>query len=267
MSDEVVSPARPGDNGAMTMRAPPPPPAAPAPRPAPDPGPAVPPLEPGDHLTRDEFERRFDATPGLKRAELIEGVVYMPPAVRWDHHANPHADLICWLVHYRASTPGVQVGAEGSIRLDLENEPQPDATVIIAPEHGGRARVSADDYVEGAPELVAEVAASTVGMDLNTKMRVYRRNGVQEYLVWRVRDREVDWFALRGGQYERLVPGPDGITRSDVFPGLWLDAASLVRGDVATVLKVLQQGLATPEHAAFVARLGAPPPPTEPPRP
>ena len=221
------------------------------------PGPAagVAPLDNGDHLTRDEFERRFDATPGLKKAELIEGVVYMPPAVRWDHHAGPHADLITWLGVYRAGTPGVRVGAEGSLRLDLDNEPQPDAAMLIEPASGGQARISADDYVEGAPELVAEVAASSVGMDLNTKLRVYRRNGVREYLVWRVRDAAIDWFVLRQGRYEPLTAGADGILRSEVFPGLWMDAAAMVRSDVAAVLRVLQQGLAAPEHAAFAARL------------
>jgi Uma2 family endonuclease len=224
----------------------------------PPPSPGVPPLENGDHLTRDEFERRFDATPGLKKAELIEGVVYMPPAVRWDHHAGPHADLITWFGVYRANTPGVQVGAEGSLRLDLDNEPQPDVAMLIDPGRGGQARVSADDYVEGAPELVAEVAASSVGMDLNTKLRVYRRNGVLEYLVWRVRDAAIDWFALKQGRYEPLTPGPDGIYRSEVFPGLWLDVAAMVRSDVAAVLRVLQQGLASPEHGAFVARLRPP---------
>ena len=149
----------------------------------------IPPLEAGDKLTRDEFERRYDATPGVRKAELIEGVVHMPPpAVRWDYHASPHADLIGWMTYYRSATPGVQAGDNGSIRLDLENEPQPDAALVILPEYGGRVRKSSDGYLEGAPELVAEVSASTESIDLNAKLRVYKRNGVREYLVWRVRD-------------------------------------------------------------------------------
>jgi hypothetical protein len=183
----------------------------------------LPPLESGDHLTRHEFERRYEAMPHLKKAELIEGVVYIPSPPRWHHHAVPHAELICWLGTYRAFTPGVQVGANGSIRLDLENELQPDAAMIIEPTRGGKVRLSDDDYIVGAPEMVAEVAASTVSMELNAKFRVYRRNNVCEYLVWRVHDEIIDWLALRESQYERLPLTSEGIYKSEVFPGLWLD--------------------------------------------
>ena len=110
-------------------------------------------------------------------------------------------------------------------------------------------------YVEGAPELVGEVAASSASFDLHTKLRVYRRNQVQEYIVWRVEDAMVDWFILRHGDYVRLPLNPAGIYQSEVFPGLWLDPAALVGDDLPTVLTVLQQGIATPEHAAYVAEL------------
>jgi Uma2 family endonuclease len=220
---------------------------------------ALPPLEPGDHLTREEFERRFDATPGLKRAELIEGVVYMSPALRWDFHARPDVRLSAWLMNYEIATPGVQAGSSPSIRLDLDNEPQPDAVMLITPTSGGRVKISQDNYVEGAPELVVEVSASTVSIDLNTKFRVYRRNGVREYTVWRVRDQAIDWFALRQGQYEKLPADSDGIIRSDVFPGLWLHGPALLAGDMAQVLKVLEQGVRTKEHADFVVALGTRP--------
>jgi Uma2 family endonuclease len=213
------------------------------------------PLEPGDHLTRDEFERRYDAMPEVKKAELIEGVVYMPSPVRWNRHACPHVNIILLLGVYAGYTPGVQAGDNGTLRLDLDNDPQPDGAMIILPSHGGKARLSADDYVEGGPELIVEVAASSASFDLHTKLRVYQRNGAQEYLVWRVLDRAVDWFVLRDNKYEPLEPGPDGLLRSAIFPGLWLDAAALMRGDVPTLLGVLQQGLAAPEHAAFVERL------------
>jgi Uma2 family endonuclease len=214
--------------------------------------PPIPPLETGDQLTRDEFERRYEAMPDRKKAELIEGVVYMPTPVRWNQHAGPHADLITWLGVFRAGTPGVRVGDNGTLRLDLENEPQPDAAMIVEPAWGGQARLSPDDYVEGAPELVAEVAASSVSIDLNTKLRVYRRNHVREYLVWRVLDRAVDWFTLRQNQFDRLSLDSPGFYRSEVFPGLWLDPDALARFDLAAVLRVLQQGMASPEHAAFV---------------
>lgn len=216
---------------------------------------AIPPLENGDQLTRAEFERRYDAMPDLKKAELIEGVVYMPSPVAFEKHSGPHFDLITWLGLYRLATPGMRGGDNGSIRLGLDNMPQPDVFLIILPTHGGQARISDDDYVIGAPELVAEVASSSVSYDLHAKLHVYCRNGVREYVVWRIKDQAIDWFLLREGRYERLATTAEGHYHSEVFPGLWLDPAALVRGDMATVARVAQQGLASPEHAAFVARL------------
>jgi hypothetical protein len=215
----------------------------------------IPPLENGDFLTRDEFERRYDAMPGLKKAELIEGVVHMPSPVRWKHHASPDNSFHSWLGYYQAFTPGVEAGGNASLRLDLDNEPQPDGALLILPSHGGQAKFSEDDYVVGSPELLGEIAASTVSIDLHTKFRVYRRNGVCEYVVWRVEDEAIDWFVLRHGQYDRLTPDAAGIYRSEVFPGLWLESAAMVRGDMATVLKTLQEGIASPEHAEFVSKL------------
>ena len=213
------------------------------------------PLEPGDRLTREEFERRYDAMPHIKKAELIEGVVYMPAPVRLEKHAGPHADLIWWLTHYRVYTPGVRSASNPTVRLDLDNEPQPDGLLIIEPSHGGKVVISADDYIEGSPDLAAEVAASTASFDLHTKFRVYRRNHVREYIVWRVLDEAIDWFVLHQSQYEPLPLSPAGYYQSEVFPGLWLDPAALARADLATVLRVLEQGLASPEHVAFVAQL------------
>ena len=223
---------------------------------------SVPPLENGDRLTRDEFERRYEAMPHLKKAELIEGVVYVPSPVRYRHHGAPHALLIGWLVQYAASTPGVEVSDNSTVRLDLDNEPQPDALLLIDPTCGGQTRFSSDDYIEGSPELVAEVATSSVSYDLHAKLHAYRRNGVREYIVWRVLEQAIDWFVLRAGQYERLPVDASGLLRSAVFPCLWLDPGALVRSDLATVLAVVQQGLGSPEHATFVARLH--PPPTTP---
>jgi Uma2 family endonuclease len=212
----------------------------------------VPPLVAGQRLTCAEFERRYDAMPHLKKAELIEGVVVMPSPVRVDHHGAPHSSLVMWLAVYRAHTPGVRAVDNGTIRLDETNEPQPDATLFIA--RGGQARVDEDDYLEGAPELVAEVSASRLAQDLGPRMEAYRRNGIKEYIVWRVDAAAIDWFILRGQQYE-LLPLPGGVYRSEVFPGLWLDPTALIGDDLVTVLQVLQQGLASAEHAAFVADL------------
>jgi Uma2 family endonuclease len=215
----------------------------------------IPELEPGDRLSRAEFRRRYEAKPSLKKAELIEGVVYMPSPVRIRRHGRPHAHFIYWLVSYEATTPGVIVADNASVLLDLDNEPQPDAVLLIGPDHGGQARINDDDYVERAPELVAEVAANTVSYDLNIKLNIYRRNGVKEYIVWRVLDRQIDWFVLRGGDFVRLPLDDGGLYRSEVFPGLWLDPAALVRGDTQRVLTTLQLGLASSDHADFVTRL------------
>lgn len=215
----------------------------------------VPPLQNGDQLSRDEFERRYRAMPGHVKAELIEGVVYMPSPVSHRKHAAPHVQLVTWLGTYWAATPGLSAGDNGTLRLDLDNEPQPDAYLLVLPEHGGQAKIDEDDYVEGAPELVAEVAATSANYDLHQKLNAYRRNRVREYIVRRTFDAALDWFVLREGRYEALAAAADGIIRSEVLPGLWLDAAALIRGDLAAVLEAVGHGIASPEHAAFVAQL------------
>ena len=215
----------------------------------------IPLLENGDRLTRDEFERRYDAMPDLKKAELIEGVVYVPSPVRFRHHGKPSRHLSTWLGNYEAATPGVEGGDNTSLRLDLDNEPQPDGFLRIDPARGGQSATSEDDFVEGAPELVAEVSSSTVSYDLHAKLGAYRRNGVREYIVWRVVDREVDWFVLEGSEYRRLEKDAAGVYRSRAFPGLWLDTKALIDGDLARVNAVLDEGLRLPEHAAFVEKL------------
>ena len=212
----------------------------------------TPPLQQGDHLTRAEFERRYSAMPQIKKAELIEGIVQMPSPVRYQSHGSPHIALAGWVWHYCMNTPGVGGADNATVRLDLDNEPQPDALIIREPSHGGRVVIGTDDYLEGAPELVAEIAASTVSIDLHTKLRIYRRNQVQEYIVWRVEDAAIDWFVLQDGEYVPMTLNAEGVYQSVVFPGLWLDHQAMVTGDAPRVLRVLQNGLASPEHQAFV---------------
>ncbi len=216
---------------------------------------SIPPLESGDRLTREEFERRYEAMPNVKKAELIDGVVYMPAAVRYEGHGRQHAILNGWLAVYVAGTPGVEAGDNATVRLDLDNEPQPDLLLRLPESLGGQSRVDADGYLEGPPELVAEIVASSAAYDLHQKLNVYRRHGVREYIVWRVLDEKIDWFILREGRFDRLAPDAGGVYKSEVFPGLWLDAAALLRGEQAAVLNVLNEGLASPEHAEFAERL------------
>jgi len=215
----------------------------------------IPPLESGDRLTRQEFERRYYAMPDTKKAELIEGVVYVASPLRFNSHGKPHGNLIIWLGTYKVSTPGVELGDNSTVRLDLDNEPQPDVVLLIDEKLGGQARISDDDYIEGAPELIAEVAASSAANDLYDKKRVYRRNGVKEYIVWQVFENQLDWFVLENGEYQLLAPDIDGIIKSHVFPGLWLDKAALLTGEMTQVLAALQQGLNSQEHQTFVQQL------------
>lgn len=211
----------------------------------------IPPLDNGDRLSPDEFERRSAALPEGQKAELIEGVVYMPAALRFRSHGQPHSQLNGWLLTYQAFTPGVEIADAPTVRLDAQNEPQPDLALFITAERGGQVSISKDDYLEGAPELIAEIAASTVSIDLGDKKLAYQRNNVQEYLVWRVLDGALDWFCLDDGQYVPHLPDADGITRSIQFPGLWLDRDALLNGDLQRVLAILQQGLASTEHQLF----------------
>ncbi|HCF26561.1 MAG TPA: hypothetical protein DEV81_04980 [Cyanobacteria bacterium UBA11049] len=215
----------------------------------------TPPLESGDRLTRQQFEHRYQATPENFKAELIEGVVYVASPVRANSHGRPHAQIVGWLLVYSAATPGVDVQDNSTVRLDTDNEPQPDALLRIEPEVGGNSRISDDDYIEGAPELIVEIAASSASYDLNDKLNAYRRNGVQEYIVWQIYENRLDWFSLQSGRYVTLQPDATGVICSQIFPGLWLSVVALQAGDLAQVLAVLQQGLQTAEHQAFVKRL------------
>jgi len=213
----------------------------------------VPPLENGDQLTRPEFERRYEAMPHLKKAELIAGVVYMPSPVRHKGHGLEHSALSTWVGVYTASTRGIEASDNATVRLDLDNEPQPD--VLLRLTTGGQSRVAADGFIEGPPELVAEVASSSVAYDLHQKLDVYRRHGVREYIVWRTLDNAIDWFVLRDGRYDRLPPSETEIYKSETFPGLWLDATAMLHGDLAAVLKTLGEGIASREHAEFVQHM------------
>jgi Uma2 family endonuclease len=213
---------------------------------------AEPPLEMGDRVSRAEFERRYEQMPYVKKAELIEGTVYMPSPVRAQSHAEPHSLASTWLGVYVSETPAVKCFDNSTVRLDLDNEPQPDLALIQLPPREAQARISKDDYIEGAPELVVEVVASSRSYDLHQKKDAYRRNGVQEYLAWIISERRLVWWELREGRYEEIAPDAQGLIKSRVFPGLWLDAKALLSGDMRAVLVALRHGLDSPEQAAFI---------------
>jgi Uma2 family endonuclease len=212
-------------------------------------------LRAGDRLDAGEFMRRYEAMPEVKKAQLIEGVVYMPSPVSTGQHAGPNFWITTWLGHYAAFTPGLQGADNATVLLDLGNVPQPDIFLRILPESGGQTGTTGEkEYTTGAPELVVEVTSRPETAEMRDKREAYRRNRVREYIVWRSADNDFDWFVLRRGRYVRLKPSK-GIYKSEIFPGLWLDAAAIRGRDMVRVFQVVDQGLATPEHAAFVERL------------
>ncbi len=216
-----------------------------------------PPLENGDHLSRADFERRWEAMPELKKAELIDGVVFMSAAVRDDVHGEPHGLVMAWLVNYALMTPGVKSADNSSVRMDDDNMPQPDGCLRLPPQLGSTALRANDGYLQGAPDLVAEVSASSASIDLHRKLDVYREHGVREYVVWRTIDEEVDWFVLRDKEYVRLELDEQGWYKSELFPGLWLHPQILLYGFPTAIHGMFHTGMQGPEHAAFVAHLQA----------
>lgn len=195
-------------------------------------------LESGDRLSRTEFHRRFSLLPRIKKAELVQGVVYVPSPARWDSHGEPQAVMSTWAGNYALSNPGVRVGTDVTVMLSAHDEVMPDFVLLRVPPPPGEARLTADDYVEGAPPLVGEIAASSVSYDLHDKKESYRRAGVKEYVVWRVLDNAFDWFRLVDGAYVAVAPDASGIIESAVFPGLRLNVAKLLAKDFAGALGI-----------------------------
>ena len=212
-------------------------------------------LENGAHLSAAEFLRRYEAMPEIKKAELINGIVYMGSPVRHDQHGKPDSLLQGWLCTYAIATPGVESGTNSTTRLGPDDVPQPDGLLRILPEAGGQSRVDTKGYLQGAPELVAEVAASSASLDAREKLVSYRRAGAREYLLWRTEDEALNWWVLEEDEYRPLEPSPDGVLRSRIFAGLWLDSVALLAGDGPKVMEKLQEGLRSREHESFVAEL------------
>jgi Uma2 family endonuclease len=212
----------------------------------------IPPLAAGDKLTREEFLRRWEAHPQIKNAELLGGIVFMSAPVSVEH-GDMDGDVGGWLGTYKVATPGAASGHNTTSFL-LEDVPQPDWNLRILPEYGGASWVE-DRYLHGIPELLAEIARSTASYDLHVKLELYQAAKVPEYLVILLFEREIRWHVLVNGRYQLLPPDPDGLWRSRMFPGLWLDGKALLAGNMQQVLARLQDGLRSPEHAQFVAEL------------
>ena len=216
---------------------------------------ALPPtLREGDRLNSSEFIRSWEAMPLLKHAELIDGVVFMPSSVN-DPHSTVHFAMNGWLWLYNEATPGCKGGSEGTWVMGPKDVPQPDLALSILPECGGQSRVEGGLSV-GAPEMVVEVTGSSYSRDLGVKLELYRNAGVREYVTVLLQPRQVVWRQLVRGRYREIKPGEDGLLRSVVFPGLWLDPAA-VWNPKRSVRTAVDKGAKSPEHAAFVKRLAA----------
>jgi Uma2 family endonuclease len=211
------------------------------------------PLIDGQRLDQPTFHALYEAMPPGTRAELINGVVHMPSPVGIEHSRADFPSLM-WLGQYEVNTPGVEALGNVSTALGLKSEIQPDGLLRILPDYGGRT-VNDSRFVRGAPELVIETAHSSRYTDLGPKFDDYEQAGVLEYIVRSIEPDEVYWFVLKRGRFVEFPPGPDGICRSEVFPGLWLDPAALLTRDIARLQSLVNLGCATPEHAAFLARL------------
>jgi Uma2 family endonuclease len=217
-------------------------------------GACVPPVENGDRLDQKTFHERYESMAEHVHAELIGGIVYMASPQKLPHSKT--TTLVGrWLDEYEEHTLGTECYAGASNILGADSQPEPDHCLLILPECGGQSSKTKKGYLKGAPELIVETSETTESRDLHQKKADYEKAGVREYVVAALRSQKVFWFILRAGKFAPLKPGPDGIFRSRIFPGLWLDADALLRRDRKAILAGLARGLATPEHEAFVAKL------------
>jgi Uma2 family endonuclease len=212
---------------------------------------SIPPLTSGDSLTWEEFERRWDAAPEIKFAELIGGKVYMPPPLS-DFHGGMDVEAAYFLKHYAARTRHCRVSSNATIRV-LGDAPQPDLYLRIDESAGGKSRL-VGKYVHGAPELVLEVCLSSAAYDLHEKKDLYLQAGIPEFITILLHEQEVRWHRLEGDAYV-LLKEENGVIRSKEFPGLWLNTTALLKGDSAAMIATLESGLATDEHSRFVEEL------------
>ena len=209
----------------------------------------------GQRLDQPAFHALYEAMPAGTRAELINGVVFMPSPVGPPHGRAARPPRWCGSATIRRIRPVLKPLDNTSAALGLKSEPQPDGLLRILSEYGGRTHAD-QRFVHGVPELLVEVAHTSRYTDLGPKFDDYERVGVQEYVVRALEPNDVLWFVLRKGHFVDLPLAADGIYRSEAFPGLWLDPQALIAGDTRRLRAVLDLGFATPEHAAFIASLG-----------
>lgn len=215
-------------------------------------------LHNGDSMTQKQFHIVYCGMPEDYRAELIGGIVYEPPSPLGYEHGSIDIRLACLLEHYAAKTPGVGSSANATVIMSDEDEVQPDVLLRIEPQFGGQsgnqpAKKINSFYVKGAPELVAEVAHSSFAIDLHKKKQRYLLAGVCEYLVVCLEPAWLYWFDFRNEC--EIKADKNGISKSKILPGLWIDGKALLELDYDASMKALNKGLRSSGHAKFVARL------------
>lgn len=214
----------------------------------------TPPLAPGDNLSREEFLRRWENEPEIKKAELIGGLVYMASPVSVQH-GEMEGDVGIWLGTYKTQTPGTAMGHNVTSFL-LDDTPQPDLNMRILPECGGLSRVDGK-YLSGPPELIVEICRSSAAFDLHQKFHLYEEAGVPEYLAILLHEDEIRWHVLERKTYRPLQPDAGDIWKSHAFPGLWLDGKAIFANDMTQVLATLRNGLEGSEHREFMKGLAS----------
>lgn len=214
----------------------------------------VPFLVNGQRMKQPEFHRRYEACPPHEKWELIGGIVYMASPLRYPH-GNYDFSLGGALAVYAAGTAGVEGAHNVTSILGEESEPQPDLALRIATAYGGRSQVNQEAYLEGPPELIAEIAYSSLDIDMHRKREDYEAAGVIEYLVLSIEEQQLHWFDFPTSRMIRA--NRQGVYHSRTFPGLWIDGPALLAGNPGRLIEVVRQGLDSPEHARFVRRLQA----------
>ncbi len=217
----------------------------------------IPPLVHGERLDADEFLRRYENMPDLKKAELIDNIVYlMSSPVSLNRHGVPHAHLLTWANTFAINTPHIIAADNATVRMNEDNAPQPDVLMFIEPAAGGQSASGEKDYLYGAPEFAAEISHTTVHFDKEEKREVFERAGVLSYLIWDTENSRIDWLERQSAKDKfTALTTEDNIYQSAVFPGLWLNAQAMLEGRYQEVVATLQKGLDSAGHADFVARL------------
>jgi Uma2 family endonuclease len=205
----------------------------------------------GDHMKQPEFHFAYSSMPENYRAELIGGVVFEPSPVSYSHARNDNMfhDLI---TQYAKKSKLAEVAPNATVILSEDDEVQPDVLLRLPEELGGRSRL-VGKFLEGAPELVAEIAYSSRAIDLHLKKQRYAKAGVIEYLVFCIEPKKLHWFRLQ--EEKGIKRNGDGTFCSKVFPGLWINEPALIEANSERADEILAEGLNSEEFNDFKNQL------------